>query len=349
MRWGIQILRYRKEHLGTPRLENFEGNLLPVAEQSECIFRIAYGDSWMYVPDYEEQIVHNAFQDIEIPFSEYTDLYLDKINRDSVFEKYKINKRSNARAFYNRRKIDSLIAKEKVFVQSQHITKNIEGKEDFLRQLQENKDYDAVFDELNEYISLQLVGDVRKYGIMVPISDKNLSTLLLCYIEKGEYFNANKFLTVRKMQENPLSDELMKIDDIITFCRKLSVARYDDKDESMVQSLIDEYSVKYPDLLDIHRSKLWIMDNNADSLDDYRAIDEYCKDILEMYPFDGEVMAIQAKAKMECGLDNEAMDLYNNAIYNTRNGLIWQKIENETGISRIDLERDFIEELNNEE
>ena len=52
---------------------------------------------------------------------------------------------------------------------------------------------------------------------------------------------------------------------------------------------------------------------------------------------------------MECGLDNEAMDLYNNAIYNTRNGLIWQKIENETGISRIDLERDFIEELNNEE
>lgn len=184
---------------------------------------------------------------------------------------------------------------------------------------------------------------------MVPISDKNLSTLWLCYIEKGEYFNANKFLTVRKMQENPLSDELMKIDDIITFCRKLSVARYDDKDESMVQSLIDEYSVKYPDLLDIHRSKLWIMDNNADSLDDYRAIDEYCKDILEMYPFDGEVMAIQAKAKMECGLDNEAMDLYNNAIYNTRNGLIWQKIENETGISRIDLERDFIEELNNEE
>ena len=184
---------------------------------------------------------------------------------------------------------------------------------------------------------------------MVPISNKNLSTLLLCYIEKGEYFNANNFLTVRKMQENPLSDELMKIDDIITFCRKLSVARYDDKDESMVQSLIDEYSVKYPDLLDIHRSKLWIMDNNADSLDDYRAIDEYCKDILEMYPFDGEVMAIQAKAKMECGLDNEAMDLYNNAIYNTRNGLIWQKIENETGISRIDLERDFIEELNNEE
>ena len=34
---------------------------------------------------------------------------------------------------------------------------------------------------------------------------------------------------------------------------------------------------------------------------------------------------------------------------NTKNGLIWQKIENETGISRIDLERDFIEELNNEE
>ena len=58
---------------------------------------------------------------------------VDTEETSRIAEKYKINKRSNARAFYNRRKIDSLIAKEKVFVQSQHITKNIEGKEDFLR------------------------------------------------------------------------------------------------------------------------------------------------------------------------------------------------------------------------
>ena len=32
-----------------------------------------------------------------------------------------------------------------------------------------------------------------------------------------------------------------------------------------------------------------------------------------------------------------------------RNGIIWQKVEDETGISRIDMERDLIEELKYED
>lgn len=349
MRWGIQILMYKKEYFGKGRLESFEGMLLPVAEIAEGIFRIAYGDSWMYVPEYEEQVVHNAFQDIEVPFNEYTDRYINKINRDSVFKKFKKNKRSNACVFHNRRKIDRLVIKEKVFVQSEHISNNIGGKEDYFRNLQEKREYNAVLDEFENYISLQLNGDVRKYGIVVPISDKNLATLLLCYIGKGEYFNASKFLNIRKIKETALSEDLIEIDNIISLCRDLSVARYDKKDELLVQSLINEYGDKYPNLLDMYRSKLWIMENNAGSLDDYKNIDELCYEILNIYPFDGEVMATQAKAKLECGLDKEAMELYKKASYNTRNGLIWQKIEEESGISRIDLERDFIEELNNED
>ena len=42
------------------------------------------------------------------------------------------------------------------------------------------------------------------------------------------------------------------------------------------------------------------------------------------------------------------MELYDKAIHNTRNGLIWQKVEDESGISRLDIERDLIEEFNNE-
>ena len=59
-------------------------------------------------------------------------------------------------------------------------------------------------------------------------------------------------------------------------------------------------------------------------------------------------MATQAKAKLECGLENEAMELYNKAVLNTRNGLIWQKVEDEVGISRTEMEYDLIEELENE-
>ena len=78
-------------------------------------------------------------------------------------------------------------------------------------------------------------------------------------------------------------------------------------------------------------------------------VDELCDKVLEIHPYDGETMAIQAKAKLELGNNEEAMELYNKAIFNTRNGIIWQKVEDETGISRIDMERDLIEELKYED
>ena len=43
------------------------------------------------------------------------------------------------------------------------------------------------------------------------------------------------------------------------------------------------------------------MENNAKSEEDYKSIDKYCENVLETYPFDGEIMASQAKAKSECG------------------------------------------------
>jgi hypothetical protein len=68
-----------------------------------------------------------------------------------------------------------------------------------------------------------------------------------------------------------------------------------------------------------------------------------------MYPFDGEIMAIQAKAKLECGQKEEAMKLYKKSVDNTRNGIIWQKVEDECGYSRMNVERELIKELNGEE
>ena len=90
------------------------------------------------------------------------------------------------------------------------------------------------------------------------------------------------------------------------------------------------------------------MENNAESAGDFEEIDKLCDEALSMYPFDGEIMAFQAKAKLECGNNTQAMELYRKAIDNTRNGLIWQKVEDETGISRLDIERELIEEFNNE-
>ena len=348
MHWGIKNYIYDKEHFEDGELGKFEDGEFPIGHNTEGILRTAYGDSWMYIPVYEEQISHNGLKN-DIPFSEYTDLYLGKINHEPVFKKYKKNKRSNASVFYKRRKVDMLVAKEKVIVESRHIIKKLEGKEEYLRGLLENKEYDTLNDEFKEYSSLQSIGNVLRYNIKVPISDKNLATFLFSLIEQGQYYNVNKFLNVRKSEETPLNEEFDKIETICQIARELSIARYDKKDDELVESLIKQYDEEYSYLIDIYRAKLWLKENNAKTAEDYKSIDNLCDEALALYPFDGEIMAIQAKAKSELGQSEEAMELYKKSVDNTRNGLIWQKVEDECGYSRMDIEREMIRELEGEE
>lgn len=341
MRWGMKVYKYDKKHFDKGEYGLFEGRKFPIGYNPEGILRVAYGDNWMYVPEPEDQIVHGGIKYDDISFQEFTKRYLKKINRESVFKKYKRNKRSVASIFADKIRINMLIAKEKVVVGTKHVKEELEGKEDYLKSLLDNKDYLKLLDEFQYYMGLQMIPDVRKFSIQVPISDKNLETLLACLTEIGEYFNAAKFLAIRKSQDSPLTERLSQIEEEIDFSRQLSVARYDEKDEELVQELIN--NPDYPDLLDIYRAKLWIEDNHAQSNDDFKRIDDLCAEALSIYPFDGEVMAIQARAKSKLGQKDESNALYRKAINNTRNGLIWQKVEDETGISRIEIERELIE------
>ena len=344
--WGYNKHVYDKEHFQLEsEMGQFEDGTFPLGYHPEGILRSAYGDDWMYIPEYEEQLVHNAVRNDYLPFEEYSNRYLPKINRESIFEKCKINKRNNAKVYYKRRKVEMLIAKEIVAIGSVQISKDLDGKDDYLRSLLENKDYDSLSKVFKNFTELQNVENVFKYNILVPISDKNLATYLLSLIEQGKYYEASKYLDAREHQEEPLNDELIDIKEIISICHDISVARYDMKDVELVRTLIEKYENRYDDLLDIYRARIWIMENMAETTEDYKKIDELCNHVLSLFPFDGETMAFQAKAKSECGKKNEARKLYLKSIDNTRNGIIWQKVEDESGISRMDKEAKLIEML----
>ncbi|WP_406535726.1 phosphorylcholine transferase LicD [Methanobrevibacter sp.] len=344
MRWGDLIYTYPKEYIENHRFSTFEGKQIPVSQYVETMMRIAYGDDWMYVPEIKNQIDHPHLEDYTTSCLEYSKRYIPKVNREEVLKRYRHLKYTNLCSFAKTKRIEMLNAKINVNSKSKIISKSLEGKEEYLSDLLETKDYEAIVSEFDEYMGLQLRYDVKKYDIFVPISDRNLEILLTCLVEKGEYYKVDRYLNIRKKHDENLSDGLANVENLVKCCRELSIARYDKKDEKLVQSLIDKYDSRYPDLLDIHRAKLWIRELNAKSGEDYKDIDKSCDEILKMYPFDGEIMAIQAKAKAECGEETESIDLYNKAINNTRNGLIWRKVEEETGISRYKMEYDFIEE-----
>ena len=343
MRWGDLIYTYPREYLENYRYETFEGMQIQVSKYVETMMRIAYGDDWMYVPELNNQIIHPHIEDYSTSCLEYSNRYLGKVNREEIIKKYRNVKYTNLKLFSKTKKVEMLTAKVNVNSKSKTISAYLDENHDNLLTLLKNKNYDEILSEFDDYSQLQLRSDVRKYNIFVPISDNCLEILLASLVEKGEYYKVDRYLNIRKSNDAKLSDRLIEIDEMVSFCRDLSIARYDEKDEASVQSLIDKYEGRYPDLLDIHRAKLWIMENNAKSAEDYKSIEEYCENVLETYPFDGEIMAIQAKAKSECGQKDEAIELYKKAIVNTRNGLIWQKVEDETGISRSEMEYDLIE------
>lgn len=343
MRWGDLIYTYPREYLENYRYETFEGMQIQVSKYVETMMRIAYGDDWMYVPELNNQIIHPHIEDYSTSCLEYSNRYLGKVNREEIIKKYRNVKYTNLKLFSKTKKVEMLTAKVNVNSKSKTISTYLDENYDNLLSLLKNKDYDEILSEFEDFSQLQLRSDVRKYNIFVPISDNCLEILLASLVEKGEYYKVDRYLNILKSNDAKLSDRLIEIDEMVSFCRDLSIARYDEKDEASVQSLIDKYEGRYPDLLDIHRAKLWIMENNAKSAEDYKSIEEYCENVLETYPFDGEIMAIQAKAKSECGQKDEAIELYKKAIVNTRNGLIWQKVEDETGISRSEMEYDLIE------
>ncbi len=343
MRWGDLIYTYPRKYLENYRYETFEGMKIQVSKYVETMMRIAYGDDWMYVPELNNQIIHPHIEDYSTSCLEYSNRYLGKVNREEIIKKYRNVKYTNLKLFSKTKKVEMLTAKVNVNSKSKTISAYLDANHDNLLTLLKNKKYDEILSEFDDYSQLQLRSDVRKYNIFVPISDNCLEILLTSLVEKGEYYKVDRYLNIRKNIDAKLSDRLIEIDEMVSFCRDLSIARYDEKDEASVQSLIDKYEAKYPDLLDIHRAKLWIMENNAKSEEDYKSIDVYCENVLETYPFDGEIMASQAMAKSECGQKDEAIELYKKAIVNTRNGLVWQKVEDETGISRSEMEYDLIE------
>lgn len=348
MRWGDLIYIYPRKYIENHRLETFENMQIPVSKYVETMMRIAYGDDWMYVPDLSNQIIHPHFEDYSTDCREYSNRYLKKVNQEEVLKKYRNIKHANVSYYDKTKKVEMLTAKVNVNSKSKNISNDLDGKEDYFGELLENKEYDSILSAFNDYSQLQLRPDVRKYDIFVPISDKNLEILLISLIERGEYYKVDKYLNIRKNQDRDLSEGLNEVDKLKSICREFSIARYDKKDKELVQSLIDKYDSEYPDLLDIYRAKIWIRESDAKSEDDYKDIDEFCNDVLEVYPFDGEIMAVQAKAKLECGQKDEAMELYNKAVFNTRNGLIWQKVQDEVGINRTEIEYSLIEELENE-
>ena len=209
MNWGLDVLCYNRAYFGVPRRVPFEDRLLPIAEKAEQIFRLAYGDNWMLLPPKDDRIAKKAADNCDLPAKLVVDLYHKGYDKDKAVEDF--TKYKNARLYL--RLLSETFEKKRCQKIIARATREIKSAM-----------------SVEEYLALQMDGDTLKYEIcvdaQVAVVDKALNALL----KRGKFSVVTKIIARRRLQQMPISEETLRIEEVSKQMRNLSIAYYDKKD-----------------------------------------------------------------------------------------------------------------------
>ena len=324
MRWGIRTLMYGKDLLAEPRMEKFEDAMFPIPAKQEEVARIAYGDSWMYVPEGTAKVVHNLDKDLTTPFETYTDLYMPLLDKETLLKNYEKNKRIRADALYRKNTFKMEFAKARAKVAAKYITEN-DYNVNAMRKLLDERNFEELKKHLDYFYSQQSHSEIKTNRILVPVSDEYIYIAIMYHVLKGAYYKANGILAFRKETEKPLTEDLASAEALINFCKKVSVAVFDKRDVAMTEQILKE-NTEYKDVVaDYARAELWCMTQNAETDEDYHKIIQYAREKAEEFGNDGEIIRFEAYALYQLKSEKESFDRYIEAVHNTRNGYVWKE------------------------
>lgn len=342
LRWGMRNGIYKTKFYSKKRYEILEGHKFPVAGEIEHALRIDYGDTWMYIPEGAKQVSHNfLIEDMDRPFKDFSDIYLRFINQEEIVHAYEMNKRNNLELWIPRTEIK--LEKEKLneIIVRKEMDILIKSNDYDLDELMKNRQFDILDKIFNNYYSIQLNQNCKKYNLMINIDDKLLKIAILNKIEQGQYYSADTILSI--IEKNvELNEDLKELKEICEYCRNLSVAIYDEHDVNLVGELLNNIPQDYNNLIDVFRATLWFKLKTAKNDEDYEVIIKQGHDMLKYYPEDGEIMSHIAEAYFNLDNIEKAKEMYSIAVNNTRNGFVWRNAKEHVGIDRMAGEEIYV-------
>lgn len=335
IRWGIHMFLHKSSFYKGERYVELEGHPIPVASELEHALRIDYGDSWMYIPQGDAQISHNALiVDQSRPFSEFTKIYLKHVDQKAVMRAYEENKKNNVELWPYRKYIDIERNQIRGLVDKKNIQKTVELNNYDLNQMIEDREFELLDELFKDYFTHQFYAVPKRYLSLHDIGSDLLKVIIKYKIRQGLYFTGRNVLDIIEYNK-PLDDELQHLKDICEYCRTLSVAIYDDFDVETVERTLENVFDDCQDLIDTYRARLWLMGKKASDDKDYEEMIDVANKMLAEYPEDGEIMAYIAGAYYMLGDQENATKMYAEAVENTRNGFVWQFAKKHVGIDRM--------------
>jgi len=318
---------YPRDVVGHGRRVMVEGLSLPIAAKPEDYLRIHYGDHWQMIPSATEAETHNVAIDLNVPYQTFTDNYIGLINRKKAIQTYRRQHDLSVR----RRKASAVVDTGNYRISARLFSRLMERKIAKLgiapQELLRARRYDELRTLLGNYFDMQLNRWFLFYRVFVPLNDGLLFCALYLMLVDGLYSKADKILTLRRQQGDPLSTELQTIEDVIA-CLRQCVICFEQSDYHHALRLANEQLQLHPDVHDLTENALCAQ--AAIALADGDAV-LACTLIHQIRNLNEEVLLrdnIQAalamlETRFSAGMEkDQALQVLQNLQENSRNGML---------------------------
>ncbi len=277
-RYDNGLFIYPRDVVGKPVYVPFENTFLPVAERVEDYLRIHYGDNWHMIPPVGQEEGHNVVIDLNVPYDQFKNSYMDRINRPQAIKTYE--KLHQLRTEHRRATqiIDTTNYSTAAKLFARMLSVRDAREERPMKELLAAGEYSAVRQMLSNYYDMQLNRWFLYYKVFVPLEDQHLWCALYLMLMDGLYSKADKILTLRKEQNEALSEDLVQIESLIADIRDV-VRAFERNDLERALELSSRRLEEHPDIPQFLESSLRARAKRAYAGNDARSAMAVMKEI----------------------------------------------------------------------
>lgn len=333
---GADFRVFEKRFFEKPVRRNFGGVEVYASPWNRAFCRAGYGDSWMIVPKAELQKIHSGILDFEIPYYKYVEDYTAFVDKQEVFQNIKKIKPIDMKVDQMKRPAVQEKETLKGILLRERLKNKIRDEHIDLKALADAYDYKAIGELYGDYMELQFSRSLQFWKVFVPLEDDLLYPILVKLVCcDGEYYTADKILKLRaESGRRGLPEALSRLTDLVDICRQISIALWDDQDFEAVKHILENSRDTGFFCVDLELARLSVMLWEAEDKDAYLAVKARAEGLLEKLPNQGECMKLLADAEYELGNKETAMELYDQALEQTSNGLVCLDINRRKGTYR---------------
>ncbi len=322
LRWGGNDVRIKKEWVGPPKYVSFEQTELPVLPYAEGALRAEYGESWMYIPEIEEQKIHDIISDDKKSYLEYVQIYKGLIDKPKLMEAYRKRKYLSPKVYF---KSLEILEKQQA-AHRVHVVDKLEkyGKTlEELDRMEKDGDFTGIEKNFEIWYRLQFSLIFNRTKSFLNIGDENLYYALLPLIKKGDYIPAKDVLSWRA-KKLPVTGKLKKLSDFLNIISELYIKFYDNelKNEEDLILKLDEYceTIESYDAEYLKVSFLYCQ-ASADK-NKLERLEEQVYKLSIAYRDRVEFTGLLADIKFDLCRIEGLVELYNEVRENTKNGML---------------------------